>query len=135
MARHIRALIVDDRPRSRKGLRALLAMCPEIHVIGEATNGLEAIRMVDKHDPDVVIMDMRMPVMDGLEATRRIKRQHPRIRVIVLTLYPSYRAKALASGATAVLVKGGPSEELLRAIKNTDAEDPENEQAPTRKPA
>ena len=117
MAQHIRALVVDDRPRSRRGLRALLATCPEIDVIGEATNGREALRLVEKFSPDVVLMDARMPVMDGLEATRRIKGQWPQVNVIVLTLYSTYRAQALAAGAVAFLIKGGPSEELLDTVK------------------
>jgi DNA-binding NarL/FixJ family response regulator len=129
MARNIRALIVDDRPRSRRGLRALLATSPEIQVIGEATNGQEAIVMVDKFRPDVVLMDVRMPVMDGLEATRRIKSKCPSVQVIVLTLYNAYRNNALAAGAAAFLVKGGPSEELLETIRLVDADLSKNERA------
>jgi YesN/AraC family two-component response regulator len=113
----IRALIVDDRPRSRRGLRALLDTCPEIDIIGEAADGLEAVRMVKQCAPDVVLMDARMPVMDGLEATRRIKSQSPAVKVIVLTLYTTYRAKALDAGAAAFLIKGCPSDELLNTIK------------------
>jgi len=133
MAHPIRALIVDDRPRSRKGLRALLATRPEIRVIGEATNGKEAIHMVEKHHPDVVLMDIRMPVMDGLEATRCIARCCPTSRIIVLTLYPSYRITAMDAGAAAFLVKGCPSEELLHVIEmgHTDCQNGEQAYAPT----
>jgi DNA-binding NarL/FixJ family response regulator len=113
----VRALIVDDRERSRCGLRALLATCAEIHIVGEATNGQEALEMVALCHPDVVLMDARMPVMDGLEATRQIKGRWPRVKVIVLTLYAAYRDQALAAGATRFLLKGGPAEELLEAVR------------------
>ncbi len=117
MAQPIRVLIADDRPRSREGLRALLATCEEIEVVGEASNGEEAVRMTEKDGPDVVLMDARMPVMGGIEATRRIKEQYPDIHVIMLSLYTAYRLKAMAAGAAAFLVKGGSSQELLETIK------------------
>jgi DNA-binding NarL/FixJ family response regulator len=118
MSQHILALIVDDDPRSRKGLRALLGTCQQIRIIGEAPDGREALRLVEQLSPDVVLMDVRMPLMDGLEATRRIKNQWPHVNVIVLSLYNTYRAEALAAGAAAFLVKGCPSEELLEAIRS-----------------
>lgn len=118
MTQHIQALIVDDRHRSRNGLRALLDTCSEIEVIGEAINGQEAVDRTEESQPDVVLMDVRMPVMDGLEATRLIKGRWPTIRVIMLTIYTTYQADALAAGADAFLVKGCPSEELLGAILN-----------------
>ncbi len=113
----IRVLIADDRLRSREGLRALLDTCVEIEVIGEASNGQEAVRMAGENRPDVVLMDARMPVMSGVKATRLISAQFPEIRVIVLSLYTTYRVSALAAGAVAFLVKGGSSEELLETIK------------------
>lgn len=138
----MRVLIADDRPRSRNGLRALLATArlsasrlslgaepqaegstksqgealSEVEVVGEAADGREAVRLVEKCQPDVVLMDARMPVMDGLEATRLIKDRWPEVKVVVLTMYASYRADALAAGADAFLVKGCPAEELLQAI-------------------
>jgi DNA-binding NarL/FixJ family response regulator len=112
----IRLLIADDAPRSRHGLRALLATWPEVEVIGEAADGREAMRLLGEYQPDVVLMDARMPVMDGLEATRLIKSKWPEIRVVVLTMYPAFRTQALAAGADAFLVKGCPPEELLEAI-------------------
>jgi DNA-binding NarL/FixJ family response regulator len=112
----IRLLIADDAPRSRHGLRALLATWPEVEVIGEAADGREAVRLLGECQPDVVLMDARMPVMDGLEATRLIKSKWPEIRVVVLTMYPAFRTQALAAGADAFLVKGCPAEELLKAI-------------------
>lgn len=118
MAQPIRVLIADDRLRSREGLRALLDTCEEIEVIGEASNGEEAVRMAEAGGPDVVLMDVRMPVMGGVEATRCIREKSPRTRVIILSLYTAYRISALAAGAAAFLVKGGPSEELLETIRN-----------------
>jgi DNA-binding NarL/FixJ family response regulator len=117
----IRALIVDDRPRSRQGLRALLVTWSEIEVVGEASNGAEALQLVERLRPDVVLMDARMPVMDGLEATRRIRCRWPQINVIVLTMYPDYRQRALAAGACTFLVKGGSSADLLAAIRSRTA--------------
>ena len=129
----IRVLIADDAPRSRAGLRALLATvrlspawageqdahgeaCPQVEVVGEAADGQETVRLVEKHRPDVVLMDARMPVMDGLEATRTIKDKWPEVKIVVLTMYRAFRADALAAGADAFLVKGCSPEELLVAI-------------------
>jgi DNA-binding NarL/FixJ family response regulator len=112
----MRVLIADDRVRARSGLRALLDLRPEIVVDGEAADGQEALQLVEACRPDVVLMDARMPVLDGLEATRLIKEKWPEIRVVVLTIHASYRADALASGADAFLIKGCPAAELLRAI-------------------
>jgi len=119
MERHIRVVIADDQPRCRDGLRALLATWPEVEVVGEAADGQEAVRLVEKCRPDVVLMDARMPEMDGLEATRRIKERWPEIRVIVLTMYASYRADALAAGADAFLLKSDGFERLMAAIKSS----------------
>jgi DNA-binding NarL/FixJ family response regulator len=112
----MRVLIADDRPRSRQGLRALLATQLEIEVVGEAGDGREALQLVEESRPDAVVMDARMPTMDGLAATRTIKEQWPDVRVVVLTMYSSHRREALDSGADAFLVKGCPPEELLEAI-------------------
>lgn len=115
-SRALRVLIADDRSRSRQGLRALLATQSGISVVAEARNGQEALRLVEETQPDAVVMDARMPAMDGLTATRAIKERWPDVRVVVLTMYGSYRADALASGADAFLVKGCPAERLLEAI-------------------
>lgn len=97
-------------------MHALLNLLPGVEWVGEAVNGREAVALVTERRPDVVLMDVQMPVMDGLEATRRIKSQRPEVRVIVLTLHGDYRAEALAAGADAFLVKGGPPESLRNAI-------------------
>ncbi len=113
----IKILIADDHARSREGLRALLAERPEIEVVGEASDGLETIRLTENSDPDVVLTDARMAGMDGLEATRQIKTRWPGVRVVVLTMYPVYRGGAIAAGADAFVLKGCPSDELLAAIE------------------
>ena len=122
MTMQTRVLIADDRPRSRSGLKALLALRSEIQVVGEAANGQEAVRLVEELQPDVVLMDVKMPVMDGLAATRLIKERWPEVKVIVLTIHAGYRADALAAGADAFLVKGCPAEDLVKAILDQQQE-------------
>jgi len=109
-------LIVDDRAQTREGLKALLATESPVQVVGEAADGREAIHLIEARQPDVVLMDASMPVMDGLEATRLVKAQWPQIRVIVLTIHAALRVEALAAGADAFLVKGCPAGELLAAV-------------------
>jgi len=113
-----KVLITDDRLTSRKGLRALMLTQPDIQVIGEAANGELAIEFIKKVQPDVVIMDAFMPGMNGLEATRIIKKKWKDIRVVILTLHEDIREEALASGADAFLVKGCPPEKLIDEIRN-----------------
>jgi DNA-binding NarL/FixJ family response regulator len=109
-------LIADDRLQSRKGLQALFTTCPEVEVVGKAADGREAVELVEEHRPDVVVIDARMPVMDGFEAARLIKDQFPETRVVILTMYGSCQAEAAAAGADAFLVKGCPIEKLLEAV-------------------
>jgi DNA-binding NarL/FixJ family response regulator len=116
MARRVRVLIADDRPTTRQGLRALLSLLPQVEIVAEAADGQESMDLVAKHLPDVVLMDMQMPVMDGVEATRRIKEQWPTVRIIALTLHPKYRAEALAAGVDVFLLKDGKADTLLDAI-------------------
>lgn len=100
-------------------MAALMSTHPEIDIVGEASNGREAIVAVEAVHPDVILMDMQMHVMNGLEATRCIKLRWPQVRVIALTIYPNYEAEARLVGADAFFVKGCMSEELLSRI--TDA--------------
>jgi DNA-binding NarL/FixJ family response regulator len=122
MKKSIRVLLADDEPRARQSLRALLTTQPHVLLIGEATNGREALDLVNSGHPDVVLLDVRMPELDGLEATRQIKKRLPGTRVIVHSMYPEYRAEALAAGADAFIVKGDPPDELLRLISGQQAQ-------------
>ena len=105
MVEPIRVLIVDDQPRARKSLKALLSTWPRAGEICEAGNGREAVQLVREFQPDVVLMDVRMPEMDGLEATVQIKAFWPQVKVVVLSMYPEYRGEALAAGADAFVGK------------------------------
>ena len=116
MAQPIRVLIADDNARTREGLRVLFATWPEITVVAEAADGQEALRLVTEHSPDVVLMDLHMPVLDGLQATQRIKQQWPAITVIVLTIYAIEQTAALTAGADAFVIKGTAPERLLTAM-------------------
>jgi DNA-binding NarL/FixJ family response regulator len=111
-----RVLIVDDQPSARTGLKAVLAFYPEILVVGEAGNGQEAVQRVAEQQPHVVVMDLQMPGMDGVEATRLIKTRWPAIKVIVLTVQMTRRGEALAAGADTFLLKGNGPEALQNAI-------------------
>ena len=111
-----KVLIADDNDRARNGLRALLAIRQEIDIVGEAADGRQAVQMVREYQPDVVLMDVRMPQMDGLEATRQIKARWPGVRVVVVSMYVTRRPQALAAGADGFLSKGCRVEELLDAV-------------------
>ena len=116
IAQPIRVIVADDRSCSRDGLRALLATWPDIEVVGEAANGRDTLFLIPACRPDVILMDARMPVMNGLEATRVIKGGWPAIRVVILTLYTSAKEDAIQAGADRFLIKGCSPHELLTAI-------------------
>ena len=118
MKRKSRVLVVDDEASIRQGIVALLEEAPDIEVTHEASNGWEAVQSVAEEQPDVVLMDVRMPVMDGLEATRQIKNRWPRVRVVVLTMYGSHEEEALAAGADHFVLKGGPGTSLTEVIRS-----------------
>lgn len=94
----------------------MLALSPQVEIVGEAVDGQIAVYLVSECRPDVVLMDIEMPVMNGVETTRRIKDRWPGVRVIILTMYARYRADALASGADVFLVEGCACEALQHAI-------------------
>jgi DNA-binding NarL/FixJ family response regulator len=119
-------LVVDDQPLQRYGFRILLDSVPETDVVGEAAHGAEAVRMTAELRPDVVLMDVRMPGMDGIEATRRIVASGGRSRVLVLTTFDldEYVHAAIRAGASGFLLKDARPEELLagiRAVASGDA--------------
>jgi DNA-binding NarL/FixJ family response regulator len=120
----IQVLIVDDQPRARKSLRALLSTWPVLHQLKEAANGREAVELVEEAQPDVVLMDVCMPGMDGLQATRLIKARRPEVKVIVLTMYCEYEAGAMAAGADAFVGKGEPADCLLATLSAVIADLP-----------
>jgi len=119
----IKILICDDQSLFREALRTLLSAHPDLEVVGEASNGEEAIRFTTTLSPDVVLMDLRMPVMDGVEATRRISKLRKNTRVIVLTTFDDDETvfEGLRAGAVGYLLKDVSSEKLVEAIKTAYA--------------
>jgi len=121
----IRALIVDDQSMVRAGLRMLLAEEPDIDVVAEAGDGLDAIAQAARHRPDVVLMDIRMPRLDGLEATRRILAADGSTKVLILTTFnlDDYVYEALRVGASGFVLKDEPPEQLITAVRTIAAGD------------
>ena len=119
----IRVMIVDDHQMVREGLKVLLSTCDDIEVVGEAADGAEAVELCSAVRPDVVLMDVMMPVMDGAEATAEIMRAFPEMRVIVLTSFvdQDYVQKALDAGAISYLLKDARPDALTRAIRDAVA--------------
>ena len=115
----IRILLVDDQIIVRQGLQSLLDSKPDLQVVGDAENGQKAIENVEALKPDVVLMDVRMPVMDGVAATRLISQRFPNTKVLVLTTFDDdeYVSQAMRFGAMGYLLKDTPSEELAQAIR------------------
>lgn len=115
----IHVLVVDDHPVVRAGLRMVLESESDLQVVGEASDGAEALALVEALDPDVVLMDLQMPVLDGVEATTRIVGDHPRTHVVVLTTYDTDRdiVRAVQAGATGYLLKDAAPDELYRAVR------------------
>jgi CheY-like chemotaxis protein len=113
MAQPLSILIVDDQLRARGSVRALLSTWTRAADIREAGNGREAVRLVKELPPDLVLMDVRMPEMDGLEATGQIKAWWPQVKVIVLSMYIEHRDEALAAGADAFVGKAEAPDALL----------------------
>ncbi|MFI9840842.1 response regulator [Nonomuraea sp. NPDC051941] len=112
-------LIVDDHPVVRDGLAGMFARDPEFEVLGEAADGAEAVRLAQALRPDVILMDLRMPGMDGVSATRELAERGSEARVLVLTTYDtdSHVLPAIEAGATGYLLKDAPRDELLRAVR------------------
>lgn len=115
----IKIILVDDQPLFREGLRTLLSVHQDFAVVGEAGNGKEALRLAQLHGPCVVLMDLQMPVLDGVTATRQLRESHPECRVIVLTTFDDDELvfDGLRAGALGYLLKDAPSEKLAEAIR------------------
>jgi DNA-binding NarL/FixJ family response regulator len=121
----IRVLVADDQSMVRAGFRMLLANEPDIEVVAEASNGLEAVHQAARFDPTVVLMDIRMPQLDGLEATRRILAADDHARILILTTFDldEYVYEALSAGASGFVLKDDPPEQLIAAIRTVSAGD------------
>ena len=114
----MRVLIADDQLRTRRSLKALLSASLPDAEIWEAANGAEALQLAEDLHPQLVVMDIRMPELDGIAATREIKLRWPGIRVLVLSLYPNRQEEARAAGADLFVGKGEPPERLLCAVSS-----------------
>ena len=115
----IEVLVVDDHRLVRAGLSTLLGATPDVKVVGEAANGAEAVSIAHQHPPDVVLMDISMPVLDGVAATRQIVGEHPQTRVVALTSFSDDRrvSEILGAGAVGYVLKDTEPDELIAAIR------------------
>ncbi len=127
----IRLLIADDHALVRSGLRSMLRREPDIEIVGEARNGREAVELCRSLRPDLVLMDVRMPDMDGLEATRTIKREHPKTGVLMVTMHENrdYMLEATKAGAAGYVLKDASRNEFLSAVRHVVDTEPSNSQA------
>jgi NarL family two-component system response regulator YdfI len=115
----IRVLVADDHLLVREGLRAILDTAPDLTLVGEATDGLEAVRLTAELEPDVVLMDLRMPTMDGIQAIHQIKAQNPGVEIVILTTYDddAHIVRGLRAGARGYLLKDASRKTLFEAIR------------------
>lgn len=123
----IRVVVVDDHELARESLKYMLSDAPGIEIVAEAENGLAALAVCSRLLPDLVLMDVRMPEMDGLTATRELKKQHPKISVLMLTMHdnPDYLLEALKAGASGYVLKDAAEEEVVSAVRQVrDGESP-----------
>ena len=119
----MKVIICDDQAIVRAGLVMLLKLEPDIDIVGTAEDGAEAVQMVADKGPDLILMDLKMPIMNGVEATRQIMMKYPQVKVLVLTTYADdeWVFDAIRAGASGYLLKDTPREELIRAVRGTAA--------------
>jgi DNA-binding NarL/FixJ family response regulator len=117
--RPIHILIADDHPVVRDGLRSMLSTQPDFHVIGEAVNGIEAVQLAARLKPEVILLDLEMPELDGVSALTQVRAADPQARVIIVTAYDTDEriVQAVVAGAQGYVLKGAPREEIFRAIR------------------
>jgi len=123
MKNAIDLMIVDDNSHARQALTVYLSQQEGVRVIAQASSGLEAVSLAERKHPDIILMDLQMPLMDGLEATRAVKKSWPEIKVIVLTLHPNFEEDAYLAGADRFLVKGCSVSEMMKTILELIQED------------
>lgn len=119
----MRILVVDNQARARHSMKALLSTWRQVEEVYEASNGTEAVKMAEEFQPDVILMDARMPKMNGLEATRLIKSKWPQIKVIILSMYTDFESQALSAGADSFVSKSDPPDKLRKTLMNLIGED------------
>ncbi len=119
----IRLILCDDQPIVTEGLQVILSAAPRCEVVGVAHDGAEAVELVAREQPDVVLMDLRMPILNGIQATRQIRERFPQVKVLVLTTYDDdgWVFDAVRAGASGYLLKDTPREQLIAAIRGTAA--------------
>jgi DNA-binding NarL/FixJ family response regulator len=117
--KRVRVLLAEDHQLVRAGIRSLLEQMPDVDVVGEADNGRAALNLIESSSPDIVLMDVGMPEMNGLEATRRVTASFPSVSVLILSMHanPEYVIQALRAGAKGYLIKGASVEELQMAVR------------------
>lgn len=123
----VRVLIVDDQPRARDSMQALLSTCPWVGEVREARNGREAIDMAGKSQPDVVLIDVRMPEIDGPRAILLMKALWPQVKIVALSMYPEHCQDALAAGADAFVAKADAWRKLLATLEELLSGDKEKQ--------
>jgi DNA-binding NarL/FixJ family response regulator len=117
MDRRVSVVIGDENPRTRSGLKAILEAFSSIEIVGEAAGGRETLESVEQKRPDVIVLDLKLPIRKSLETIRKLREQWPLVRIIVLSqMYQGYQAQAVQAGVDAYLVKGTPTSELVRSI-------------------
>ena len=116
----INVILIDDQQIIREGLKMLLSLDDDINIVAEGTDGSEALELIEKYSPDVLLMDIRMPIMNGVEATKLVKEKYPDIKILILTTFNDndYIFDSLKNGANGYLLKDAGSDEIIDAIKN-----------------